>query len=300
MLETLHPILRFLIGLVLFGVFAPILGCLLDGFDRKISARMQGRVGPPILQPFYDVRKLLAKERVSVNSVQDVYVGLALVFVLIAGGVFVSKGNFLLCVFVLTLATLMYIVAAYSSRSPYAEVGAAREVLQVTSYEPMVLLVAVGMYMAISFFLGEGSFDVGTLFSLDHPLVTVLPLVFVGFVFILTIKLRKSPFDLSSSHHAHQELVKGVTTEMSGSTLATVEVMHWCETVLFLMWVGMFFVWDSPASIPVAIVFALAIWFLEIWIDNNFARVKWQTMFVSAWLVAATAGIANVALFYVL
>ena len=69
-------------------------------------------------------------------------------------------------------------------------------------------------------------------------MITTIWLVFLGFLFVLTIKLRKSPFDLSMSHHAHQEIVRGMTTEMSGKTLAKVEVMHWCENVLFMGWVG--------------------------------------------------------------
>ena len=54
-------ILITVIGTILFGLIAPVVGCLLAGLDRIISARMQGRVGPPILQPYYDVRKLFEK-----------------------------------------------------------------------------------------------------------------------------------------------------------------------------------------------------------------------------------------------
>jgi formate hydrogenlyase subunit 4 len=124
----------------------------------------------------------------------------------------------------------------------------------------------------------------------------VLPLIgiFIGLVFILTIKLRKSPFDLSYSHHAHQEIVKGITTEMSGKTLAQVEVMHWCETVLFLGWTGMFFVWGGAWTIVIGIVAAVLAYLLEIFIDNNFARVKWQAMLKSAWAVALVCGGINI------
>ena len=279
-----------LIGTLLFTLIAPVVGCFLAGLDRIVSARMQGRVGPPLLQPYYDVRKLFEKERASVNSVESVYVGAALLFALLAGGVFFSGGNLLLCVFVITLSSLFFIMAAYSTRSPYAEVGAARETLQVMAYEPMVLLLAVGFYMA------AGSFDVGAALSLDAPVIGATLLVFLGVLFILTIKLRKSPFDLSMSHHAHQEIVRGITTEMSGPTLGLVEVMHWCENVLFLGWIGLFFVWGNPASLALAVVVALAAYFLEIAIDNNFARVKWQFMLKSAWAVALVAGGVNIAL----
>ena len=283
-------LLTTLIGTLLFALAAPVVGCLLAGLDRIVSARMQGRVGPPLLQPYYDVRKLFEKERASVNSVESVYVGAALLFALLAGGVFFSGGNLLLCVFVITLSSLFFIMAAYSTRSPYAEVGAARETLQVMCYEPMVLL------MAVAFFQATGSFDVAAVLDMPHPVVCTIGLVFLGVLFILTIKLRKSPFDLALSHHAHQEIVRGVTTEMSGPTLGLVEIMHWCENVLFMGWIGLFFVWGNPISVALALLIVVLVYFLEIWIDNNFARVKWQFMFKSAWLVALVAGGVNIAL----
>lgn len=282
-------IIAIIIATIAFAIIAPVLGCLLAGVDRIISARMQGRVGPPLLQPYYDVRKLLGKENVSVNSSEGVYITCALVFTILAGGIFFSGGNLLMSVFVITLSALFFIVAAYSTRSPYAEIGAGRETLQVMAYEPMVL------FMAVGFFMAAGTFDVAGVFALDAPIITNIWLVFLGFLFILTIKLRKSPFDLSYSHHAHQELVKGITTEMSGPTLAKVEIMHWCENILFLGWTGMFFIWGNPVSFVIALVAIILIYFLEIWIDNNFARVKWQAMLKSAWVVALVAGGINIA-----
>ncbi len=284
------PLLATLIGIVAFTLLAPVLGCFLSGLDRVISARMQGRVGPPVLQPYYDVRKLLSKDDVSTNGAESVYVTAALVFALVAGGIFFSGGNILLSIFLVTMGALFFIIAAYSSRSPYAEVGANREIMQVMAYEPMVLILAVGVYLA------SGTFNVGELFGVETPIICRAWLIFVGLLFILTIKLRKSPFDISMSHHAHQEIVRGMTTEMSGPTLAKVEIMHWVENVLFLGWVGMFFIWSNPLSLVLAIVVALAAWFLEILIDNNFARVKWQSMLKSAWIVALVTGAINFAL----
>lgn len=277
-----------IIATIAFAIAAPILGCLLAGLDRKISARMQGRVGPPLLQPYYDVRKLMAKDDVTVSGVDGIYMTCALVFTAFAGGLFFSGGNLLMSAFVITMAALFFIMAAYSSRSPFAELGAGREAIQVMSYEPMVLLMAVCFYMA------TGTFNVGGTLWLVHPIIWLTIPAFIGFLFILTIKLRKSPFDLSTSHHAHQELVRGTTTEMSGKTFAKVEIMHWCETVLFLGWTGMFFVWGNPVSFVLAVVVALAAWFLEIWIDNNFARVKWQAMLKWAWIVAFICGGINI------
>jgi ech hydrogenase subunit B len=289
-------LLSFIIALVAFTLGAPLLGCLIAGLDRIISARLQGRVGPPLLQPYHDVRKLFSKDRVVVNGTQGFYVAMALVFAVLAGVFFFAGGNFLLVIFIFTLSTLFFIVAAYSTRSPYAEIGAEREIVQVMSYEPMVLLMAVSLYLATRTFTGSGTFDVGVVFTLDRPLILALPLIFVGLLFILTIKLRKSPFDLSYTHHAHTELVKGITTEMSGRTLALIEIMHWYETVLFLGWVGMFLVWGSWIGCLVALVGIIVVYLLEIFIDNNFARMKWQFMLASSWIVTLVCVIANMAL----
>jgi formate hydrogenlyase subunit 4 len=286
-------LLSFVVALVAFTVLAPVVGCLIAGCDRIITARLQGRVGPPLLQPYHDVRKLLAKDDVVVNGFQGFYVGMALLFAIIAGVFFFAGGNFLLVAFILMLSTLFFIVAAYSTRSPYAEIGAEREIAQVMSYEPMVILMTVTFYLATRTLLGDGTFNVGAVLTLDRPLVVALPFVFVGLLFILTIKLRKSPFDLSYSHHAHQELVKGISTEMSGRVLALVEIMHWYETVLFLGWVGLFLVWGSWLGWLVAILGVALVYLLEIFIDNNFARVKWQAMVVSSWAVTLVCVVAN-------
>lgn len=278
------------IGIVAFLFAAPVLGCLLAGIDRKLSAGLQGRVGPKLLQPYYDFRKLLDKEDATVNGAQDMYVLLYLVFIVLSGVVFFAGGNFLLCVFILTLGSLFLIVAAYASRSPYAELGAQREIVQVMSYEPMVLLVAAGLFMA------TGTFRVEDMLAADAPAIRYAPLIFIGFIYVLTIKLRKSPFDISMSHHAHQELVRGLTTELSGKTLAMIELSHWYENILFLGWVGIFLLWGgpTPVSIAICVVVCLAVYFLEILIDNNFARVKWQTMLKSSWLVALVLGGINI------
>ena len=279
-----------IIGIIAFLVLAPILGCLLSGIDRKLSAGLQGRVGPKILQPYYDFRKLLDKEDATVNGAQDLYVWLYLIFIVAAGVVFFAGGNFLLCVFILTLGSLFLIVAAYASRSPYAELGAQREIIQVMSYEPMVLIVAAGLFMA------TGTFRVEDIIAADVPVIRYLPLIFIGFIYVLTIKLRKSPFDISMSHHAHQELVRGVTTEFSGKTLALIELSHWYENILFLGWVGIFIMWGgfNLTAAIITVVVCLVVFFLEILIDYNFARVKWQAMLKTSWLVALVLGGLNI------
>lgn len=278
---------KVIILVIAYLVCAPLVGGFLAGLDRKISARMQGRVGPPVLQPFYDVLKLTEKEPITVNRVQDFYVMCFFIFVLVTGGLFFAGENLLLVMFTLTLASVFLIVAAFSSTSPYAEVGAERELLQMLAYEPMVLITCVGFYMF------TGSFQVGQIMlSTSMPFPYLIGL-FIGFVYILTIKFRKSPFDLSMSHHAHQELVAGLKTEFSGKTLALLEAAHWYENVFLLGMVFLFFVNGQWWGYVIGGAAVLLTYFLEIVIDNSFARMKWQVALNSAWIVALILGTVN-------
>jgi formate hydrogenlyase subunit 4 len=268
---------------VAFVLLAPLLGGLIAGIDRKVTARMQGRVGPPLLQPFYDVGKLLEKEHVVVALSQNYYVLGYLVFTLFAGALFFAGGDLLLVVFAFTLADVLLVLGAYAATSPYSFVGAERELVQVMAYEPMVILVAAGFYIA------TGSFFVTDIAAFPRPLILLLPGLFLGLFYVLTMKLRKSPFDISTSHHAHQEIVKGVTTEFSGSTLGMIEVAHWYETVFLLGLFWLFFAW-SPLVAAIALVI---IYLAEIFIDNATARVKWGFALRSIWAVTLVLAALN-------
>ena len=276
-----------LLGAVLYIVLAPFIGGLIAGIDRRITARMQGRYGPPILQPFYDVRKLFGKEKITVNNGQDFYVLCTLVFMVMAGIFFFSGSNILMMIFTLTAASIFLVLAGYSSNSPYAQLGAEREMLQIMSYEPMVLLVAVGFYLV------EGTFNIGEIVMSGTFPFPYLIGMFIGFVFILTIKLRKSPFDLSTSHHGHQELVKGLTTELSGRSLAILEISHWYENVFLLGFIFLFFARGALLYSVLGVGIVILCYFLEILIDNAFARMKWQFTIKSAWIITLIFGGGN-------
>lgn len=277
-----------ILSLVAYIILAPLIGGLISGVDRKISARMQGRYGPPILQPFYDVIKLFGKDVTVVNKAQNLYVVFFFIFVIFTGAIFFGGGDILMVIFAFTMANIFLVVAAYSTNSPYSTVGAERELIQMMSYEPMMLFTAVGFYLC------TGSFNVSDIVVTPLPAIVYLPAIFVGYVYILTIKLRKSPFDLSTSHHAHQELVKGITTEFTGKTLALVEIAHWYENILFIGYVFIFFSWNSPISILVSTIAVIVIYFFEILIGNVFARFKWQVVMKTSWIIAATLGFVNI------
>ena len=276
----------FIIAIV-YLIGAPFAGALLEGLDRKVAARMQGRKGPSLFQPLYDIHKLFCKQSVVVNSVQDFLVCGFLVFVVFTGALFFWGGDILLVFFALTLAGIFFIMSACSANAPYSSMGAQRELMQMMAYEPMVLLTAIGFYIA------TGSFSVRQIAQAPVSAICYLPGFFVGFLFILTIKFRKSPFDISTSHHAHQEMVRGITTELSGNILALVTLSHWYENVFLLGVVGLFIINSSWVSIPAAILVCLAAFLFETLVDNVFPRVKWQEMMKWTWIVTLAAGGIN-------
>ena len=275
---------------IVFVLVAPVIGGLVAGIDRKITAHMQGRVGPSILQPFYDVGKLFEKEQTVVNETQIFYAICYIIFMIFTGALFFAGGDLLLVIFALTLAQIFLVMGAFASNSPYSYVGAERELLQIMAYEPMVILAAVGMFVATK------SFNVSDIASTTIPVVLLIPGIFLGFLYVLTIKLRKSPFDISTSHHAHQEIVKGVTTEFSGPSLGLIEITHWYETVFLLGFVYLFFGFNPLIGVAAVII----VYLLEILIDNTNARVKWQLVVKSSWLIAAVVSVVNLAALYYL
>jgi ech hydrogenase subunit B len=269
---------------IILVLFAPILGGFLMGIDRKITARMQSRMGPPIIQPFYDVIKLWGKQPFISSGLQPIlafsYFGFSLTsFALLAFG-----QDLLLIIFTIAIADLCLIVASLNSKSPYSIFGGKRELLSMMSYEPILLLMAISIYYV------TGSFMVQRILSLPYPLLIYLPLTFIALIPVLIIDLKKSPYDVSASGHAHQELVRGVFTEFSGYTLALVELGHWTKIVLMLSLVSLF--WASNLLIGTFLAFVL--FFVVLVIDNVYPRLNWKTMLKTTWSTGILLIIANI------
>ncbi len=261
-----------ILGKLLLGVIglalAPFIGGFISGLDRKITARMQSRVGPPITQPFYDVLKLWGKAPMAVNA----WLVLCAYFTLMASALsvflFFAQSDLLLIFFVMTIGAVFQVMGALSVNSPFSQVGAQRELLQMFTYEPLIILVIIGIAMH------TGSFSIASIYALDTPLLYSMPFLYVALGIAFTIKLRKSPFDISASHHGHQEIVRGVLTEYTGKQLAMLEVAHWLDVVLLLGLCSLFW---STSAIGLFLLLAVT-YFAELFVDNVSARLTWGWM----------------------
>ena len=272
---------------IAFVLLGPVVGALLAGIDRRLTARMQSRQGPPILQPVYVVLKLFEKDTLVVTRLQTLYLWFFLFFMVISGFILFLGSDLLLSLFALTVSGIFLCLAAYSTNSPYSNIGSSRELMLMMAYEPMLILVPLGFYLTTD------SFRVAGIVAGSPWQVLQLSGILVGFLFVLTIKLRKSPFDLSTSHHGHQELVKGLTTDFSGSDLALVEIAHWYENVILLGWLYLFFApWGPWLALPIA----FGLFFVEVLVDNTHARLTWSSTLKATWWVTLLVGVTNLML----
>jgi len=276
-----------LIGSAVIAVIvAPLVGGLLRGIDRKLTAHMQGRIGPPIIQPFYDVIKLLGKKPMVAGRAQLVFAYGFLALIVTAVIFFVRGQDLLVVLFILFFGSLCLPLGALSVKSPYSQLGGHRELLQFLAYEPILLLAAIPIA------LKAGGFPIANIFEYGQPLLPDLWLTFVALFIALAIVMRKSPFDISSSEHAHQELVRGVITEYSGPYLALIEIGHWYEMVLLLSILGLF--WVVGSLWWLSIIIALGSWFIMLIVDNVNARLTWSWMLKFAWGAGVTLVALNI------
>ncbi len=268
-------------------LLAPVAGGLITGVDRRVTAWLQSRYGPPILQPFYDVFKLLGKTPMIVNSWQVLCAYIYVVSAVVALFIFFMQGDLLLIFFVVTVGAVAQVVGAMSVKSPFGQVGAQRELLQMLAYEPLLIVIFVGMAKV------AGSFKISDIMAVETPLLPMLPLLFIVMGIVLLIKLRKSPFDISSSGHAHQEIVSGIHTDYSGPQLALLEVGHWLEVVLLLGITSLFWTSQTTTFLGVGLLL-IETYFVEILIDNICARMTWGWMLRTSLYMGMVLALVNI------
>jgi ech hydrogenase subunit B len=258
---------------IVYVLTAPIIAGLLMGIDRKLTARMQNRMGPPLLQPFYDLIKLWGKEPFITNLIQPTLAFGYLAFTF-TGIVLISlQEDLLFILYTVVIADVCLAIAAYSTKSPYSNLGGKRELLSMLAIEPIMVLTAIGVHLI------TGSFLISAIFTHPTPLLLVLPAAFAVQIIVLVIDMKKSPYDISGSGHAHQALVRGVYTEFSGYTQALVEFGHWLKVYFTLSLISLF--WAQ--NIIIGAILAFSLFFVAVLIDNIYPRLDWKDMLKTSW-----------------
>ncbi|KUH33072.1 CO-induced hydrogenase subunit K [Thermococcus celericrescens] len=294
-MNVLYATLGFL-GIYAYVSFASLLW---GGIDRKLVARMQRRMGPPLLQPFYDFLKLVSKESIIPRDANRFFelapvLALATSIALLAytplgfEPLFGTKGDVILFIYLLTLIGFLRVVGAVSSGSPYAQIGAQREMIILVSREGPMMLALFTILWRLSDLGVTKPFSMGTFYEhnvweLGTPMsimgAVVLLLVFMAW---LASEIEVGYFDIPE---AETELAEGTMAEYSGRHLALFELANAIKAfVSASLVVVIFFPWGISGYIGLTGLPAVVI-------DLLFHTLKvFAVLFVSMSLFRAVTG----------
>ena len=267
--------LKYLAYVLIFPgfLFCFLTGLLLAGIDRKLVARMQKRVGPPILQPFYDFFKLCGKETIVPDMANRTVfllaplVGLVALVVLqlfipvFSFSAFSNVADVIVILYLLLIPALSIIIGGASSGSPYAGVGLSREMVTVLSCELPLVLVLLAVGKKVGAALGTG-----LCFSLSEivryqiangSLIGKLSMVPAAVAFLLIIpgETGSHPFDAAE---AETEICEGMLAEYSGAPLGVYKLSHAVKLLTMTSFFVMLFLGGVGGGIQ-DLVFALGL-----------------------------------------
>jgi NADH-quinone oxidoreductase subunit H len=297
--------LRLLFQFVVFPgfLFTAVVGMMLTWVDRKVSARVQWRVGPPWYQPFADFLKLLLKETTIPRGASKPIFLVAPVLGVIGATVvgmmlFLTNfnpgrsfvGDIIVVIYLLALIPLGVVLGGSASRNSLAAVGAAREMTLYFSYElPLILALLVPVIKTGSLKLGAillgQSQNPNVLYSLSGIIAAIVALI------CTQAKLGIPPFDIAE---AEQEIMAGPLIEYSGVTLAmfriTRAMMYFVMPVLLItvFWGGIANWWAIPKFLLLFVLIVL--------IKNTNPRLRLDQALKFFWFGLAPAAALSVVL----
>ncbi len=268
-------------------LFLAVGGAFLSWFDRKISARVQFRKGPPLLQPFYDFFKLLLVKETILPKHGSRFIFLLAPLLAVFGatmaGVFIFlplfnintgfRGDMLVIFYLLTLPSFSYILGSLASGNPLAAVGGSREMKLIISYELTFLLLIAAVIMK-----SGQHFDLKTVIETQqsgHPFIGSISgvLLFIAGIFCIQAKLAMVPFDMPE---AEAELASGIYIEYSGPPYAMIKLAKYIMLFILpafliaLLMNGM----NPGINILWAVLKILGVVLLLVLIKNTNPRVK--------------------------
>ncbi|MDL2314168.1 NADH-quinone oxidoreductase subunit H [Desulfovibrio sp. OttesenSCG-928-C14] len=262
-----------LFHLIIFpgGVFALAFGLFLKGLDRKLLARFQRRVGPPLTQAYLDTIKLATKETMIPQTAQPRFflaapligfTGMAVCAALlpipgVSAGM-PGMGDLLVYFYLLPLPALALMVAGSSSSSPFGGIGFSREMTMVVAYEIPLLLVILAVAMKVGGQSGA-EFSLGNIVAYQEAngqlgLHWALIPALLAYLMFLPGTMGVPPFDIPE---AETEIIEGPLLEYSGPALAFFQLGSALKLIVVL---GLGVVLFFPGTLPGGFIVNI-IWF---------------------------------------
>jgi len=235
-------------------LFTVCFGLVASWIVRKVSALVQWRVGPPLLQPFYDVIKLMGKEVLIPQEAQQTVFKAAPVIGM-AGALLLSTmlwritidptklfvGDIIVAIYLMVLPSLALILGSSASGSPHAAVGTSREMKLVMSYELSLVLAFIVVIIK-----SGGQLSLAAIAQQTPALSISGMLAFLVALLCVQAKLGFVPFDIAE---AETEVASGVLMEYSGALLAVWKVMQAMMLVALPLFLVMVFLGGFGTSL---------------------------------------------------
>lgn len=316
--QTLHDLLGNT-WLVLVVGTAGIMGFLtvntlfLVWLERKVSARMQNRLGPTevgpagLLQTINDMLKLISKQLITPRLADKPIYHLApwLIFlpIIAAVSLFPFSESYMLhdlnvgliLVFAFAGVTILAIfMAGWGSNNKYALLGAMRSVAQNIAYEIPLMLAALAVTMHAHTMSLRGIVDA----QADLPFIVVQPLAFLIYFISALAETNRAPFDIPE---AESELVAGFHTEYSGMRFAMFFFAEYSNMFIVCMVATTLFLggWRGPFGLPGPVWFFLKVYgliLLMMWFRWTFPRLRFDQLMSFAWKILIPLALLNLLL----
>jgi formate hydrogenlyase subunit 4 len=266
--------MSFLIYALLNTVFVILISPLFVSLIKKVKAYMQGRQGPPLLQTYYSLLKLLRKERVySSNTsliiritpyinVVCIIVASLFVPVVFIPGMTAGFGNVILFLYLLVCAKFFMALAGLDAGSTFGGMGSSREMTFSAVIEPVIIIV----FAALGLLLQTTNLYQMFATSLQSSLL-INPstlLISLSLFIILIVETSRIPVDNPETHLELTMIHEAMLLEYSGPDLAMMEMSHAVkQTLLMAVLINVLFPWGLTASpnvlsVPVSIIAFMA------------------------------------------
>jgi NADH-quinone oxidoreductase subunit H len=271
--------------------FMVLMGFLYSGIVRKLAARMQNRIGPPVWQPLLDFLKLLNKEDIIPEQAKPGFTfwplaaaGAVLVaglMIPVAGIVaFPLETNLLIIFYFMAMSSVSLYLAGFSTSNPFGIIGSARKITQAVGYEfPFLVSILVP-----ALFIGTLNPQTISSYQLSGVwLAGAFPFAFLAFFIAVLAKTETPPFHVPG---AHQEIVAGYYTEYTGTRLAMIELTHHIKLFVLVTLGVALFMGPSP-DILSFLLKSLLLVLLVTTARTIFARIRIDHVLRVAWLFGA-------------
>lgn len=295
---------------VVQAIFLLLLTPLFTGISRQIRAKMHSRQGPGIMQDYRDITKLLKRQSVAPRDsgfifrvMPYVLLGSMLLLamalpVVTTTSLFSGAGDLIIILYIFALFRFFFSLSGLDTGSPFAGIGASRELTLGVLVEPILFL---GLLVVA---LIAGSTNIGSISAVMSqgwvsPTATFLAMLACGFATF--IEMGKIPFDVAE---AEQELQEGPLTEYSGSGLALVKWgIGLKQVVVAVLFLSIFFPFGSASvltagslllALGLMLVKLLVIFVLASLVENSLARGRFLLTHHVTWLGFGVAALGFV------